>query len=168
MAESSTGLRPLKPAGDRFLVGIVAGAVLLALAAVVVVFVGRPVAGSSAAAADPGSPAGVVQAYAEAVREGDFDRAYTYLSRSAQSATSLAAYRQRYGFPGPAGSEARLVIQPIKVEADSAEVRVTVSRFYANPTPFSPSTSRNEVTVRLVREDGAWRIDQPIEPYWLR
>ena len=149
---------------DRFLLGIVAGAVLLAaLGIVAVIVVGRTPAPR---AADPASPVGVVQRYVEAIRNGDVDAAYGELSRSAQAGLSLDAARRRFQRQGTSASgEQRILIEPVTVDDDRAEVKVTVSRFSARADPFSSSTSHQDATVRLVREDGAWRINQPVGPY---
>ena len=59
----------------------------------------------------------------------------------------------------------RIVVEPVTQTETTADVKVTISRFYARSDPFSSSTYHNDTTVRLIREDGAWRISQPIEPY---
>jgi hypothetical protein len=146
---------------DRFLVGIVLGAVLLiALGIAVVLLAARAPARP---AADPASPAGVVQAYVEALRAGENDRARTYLSQSARDQLD------KQGFPRPyhPGSvpERRIVIEPAEVGPDRAHVKVTVSSSSARSEPFSSSTYHNEIDVRLVRESGQWRISTPIEPF---
>jgi len=154
------------PHRDRFLIGIVVGAVFLILFGVgAVLLMGRI---PRAATADLGSPEGVVQAYVEAVRAGEPDRAYELLSRAAQASLPRQDYRQRFprGQPSNRG-ESRVLIETKRAEADTAEVTVTVSRFTARSEPFSAGSSHRDVTVRLVREDGAWRIQQPPEPYSL-
>jgi hypothetical protein len=156
MAEQQTAAT----GSDRFLIGIVAGAILLIVVSVVVVLViGRP---RPAAPADPEGPAGVVQAYVEALRAGDVDRARTYLSRQARAASQA---RERSSYAPAVDDNVRIVVETVSADADTAEVKVTISRFYARSDPFSASTSHRDVTVRLVREDGAWRINQPLEPY---
>ena len=155
---------PRAPGVDRFLLGIVVGSIGLVLVGVAAVFfVGRP---RSAQPFDPNSPAGVVQAYVEAVRAGDRDRAYDLLSRSARADVQRDSYRQRFPTQSGSGdSNSRIVIEPISETGDAAEVKVTISRFAARSDPFSSGTYHRDMTVRLVREDGAWRINQPAEPY---
>lgn len=152
------------PAGpDRFLVGIVAGALgLVALAVAAAALAARAPAPPPP---DPASPAGVVQAYVEALRAGEADRAYAYLSTTARANVSLDEFRRRLYPPYTSDASAvRVLIAPTAVSADRAEVRVTISRFSARADPFSASTTHYDLTVRLVREDGAWRISQPLEP----
>lgn len=151
------------PGRDRFLLGIVAGSVVLILLGIAAVFVGgRPREGQRF---DPATPGGVVQAYLEAVRAGDRERAYGYLSRSARADWDRDQTRTRLSPTSDSSrTGTRLVIDPRSESADAAEVKVTISRFSTSSEPFSSSTSHRDVTFRLVREDGAWRIDQPNEP----
>jgi hypothetical protein len=146
---------------DRFLLAIVLGALALIASAVAIVLVlGR----TPASPPDPASPAGVVQAYVEALRAGDFDRARGYLSQSARAEID----RNREPFPRyyqPGGIERRVLIETVEVAEDHALVKVTISAFAARTEPFSSSTYHQEVNVRLVREGGQWRIAQPIEPF---
>lgn len=148
-------------APDRFLVGIVLGAVLLiALGIAAVLLAGRAPAPPPA---DPASPVGVVQAYVEAVRAGETERSRTYLSQSAREQIDKQNFPRPY-HPGTV-PERRIVIEPVEVGAERARVKVTVSSATARSEPFSTSTYHNEVDVRLVREDGQWRISTPIEPF---
>ena len=152
-----------RPSGgqDRFLLAIVAGTILLVLASIVVVFVfGRA---RTAPPPDPNSPAGVVHAYVEAARAGDVERARSHLSRTARAE---AESRDRQNAYRPSRDDnIRIVVETVSMTETTAEVKVTISRFYARSDPFSSSTSHYDTTVRLIREDGAWRISQPIEPY---
>ena len=149
---------------DRFLLGIVVGAVIL-----VVVGIGAVLLTSRTATArpvDPDSPVGVVQAYADAVRAGELDRAYSYLSRVAQEALPLDEYRRRSLRPFVGDTdEQRVLVEAVMVGTDTASVKVTISRFSARPSPFSAGTYHRDTTVYLVREDGGWRISRPVEPY---
>ena len=147
---------------DRFLLAIVLGALALIVAAVAIVLVlGRAPAPPPP---DPASPAGVVQAYVEALRAGDFDRARGYLSQSARAELD----RSRDAFPRYYQSDSvqrRILIELVEIEGDRARGRVTISSFSARTEPFSSSAYHREVEVRLVREGGQWRIAQPVEPF---
>jgi hypothetical protein len=149
------------PGQDRFLLAIVAGTILLVLVSIVVVFFfGRT---RTSAPPDPNSPAGVVHGYVEAVRAGEMERARGYLTRTARAE---AEARDRQSTYRPSRDDnVRIVVEPVTQTETAAEVKVTISRFYARSDPFSSSTSHDDTTVRLIREDGAWRISQPIEPY---
>jgi hypothetical protein len=160
--ESTTTQQPRSAGGpDRFLMAIVAGTILLVLASIAVVFMfGRT---EPSPPSDPNIPAGVVYAYVEAIRAGDMERARSYLTREAR-AQALARDRQDTYRPSR-DDNVRIVVETVTMTETTAEVKVTISRFYARSDPFSSSTSHYDVTVRLIREDGAWRISQPIEPY---
>src|SRR5438132_5897598 len=81
------------PPPDRFLLAIVLGALALIAAGIAVVLVlGR---GPAPPPPDPNSPVGVVQAYVEALRDGDVERARSYLSQSARAELD----RSRDAFP---------------------------------------------------------------------
>ena len=147
---------------DRFLIGIVVGALALIAAGIAVVLVlGR---GPAPPPPDPNSPVGVVQAYVEALRDGDVERARSYLSQSARAELD----RSRDAFPRYYQSDSvqqRILIELVEIEGDHARVRVTISSFSARTEPFSSSAYHREVDVRLVREGGQWRIAQPVEPF---
>jgi hypothetical protein len=149
---------------DRFLLAIVAGTVVLVAVAVLAVFLFARDS-RTVAPADPNSPAGVVQAYIEAVRAGDVERSRTYLTREARAQAEARDRQSTY--PQSRADNLRIVVETVSSTDSTAEVNVTLSRFYARSDPFSSGTSRYDLTVRLIREDGAWRMTQPIEPYSL-
>lgn len=149
------------PGRDRFLIGIVVGSIVLVIISVIAVFMlGRS---QPSAPVDPSSPAGVVQAYVEALRVGDLDEARTYLTASARAEAEARDRNNTYR-PTPQDN-VRIVVEQVSVSDTRAEVKVTTSRFYARSDPFSSSTSHRDITVHLLREDGAWRITQPLEAY---
>src|SRR5688572_15671799 len=149
------------PGQDRFLLAIVAGTILLVVVSVAVVFLfGRA---RTSSPPDPNIPAGVVHAYVEAVRAGEMERARSYLTRAARA---QAGSRDRQdSYRPPRDDNVRIVVETVSSSETAADVKVTTSRFYARSDPFSSSTSHYDVTVKLIREDGVWRISQPIEPY---
>jgi hypothetical protein len=156
---------PVNPAAgqDRFLLGIVVGTLLLVAIGVVVVFTfgrSRPVQ-----PADPNSPAGVVHAYVEAIRAGDVDKARSYLTRQAQVDFDS---RQRSSPLRPSPNDRmRIVVETVATTDTTAEVKVTISQFYANRDPFSSNTYHRDVIARLIREDGAWKLSVPPQAYEL-
>jgi hypothetical protein len=149
------------PGQDRFLLAIVAGTILLVVVSVVAVLLfGRA---RATPPPDPNSPAGVVYAYVDSVRAGEIEKARGYLTRAARAE---AEARDRQNTYRPSREDnVRIVVDTVAMSDTSAEVKVTISRFYARSDPFSSSTSHYDTTVRLVREDGAWRISQPVDPY---
>ncbi len=148
---------------DRFLLAIIVGAVALIVLGIVAVWAaGRT---PPPAPTDPDSAVGVVQAYVAALRAGDFERAETYLTRSARESLSREPSVRPLRPAQPPDTEQRAVIEPVQIGPETAEVRVTISTFTAHTEPFSTSTSHRKMTVHLIQEDGAWRISQPIAPY---
>lgn len=156
-----TDVSTARPGADRFLIGIVVGAVaLIVIGIAAVVLLGR----SAPPPPDPGSPVGVVQAYIEAVRSGEQEAARALLSQSARQ--QLDRNREVFPrYPGAPSVERRVLIQPVSQSADRAEVKVTITTFSARSDPFSSSTYSREIQVFLVREGADWRINQPIEPF---
>jgi hypothetical protein len=148
-----------KAAGpDRFLLGIVAGIVVLVVASIVVVLTIGP--SRAAQPADTATPVGVVQAYVEAVRAEDYTRAHSYLTQKTRTEVEERESKERYPYRPHIDDHVRILVGPAMVNGDTAEVPLTVSRFYARNEPFSTSTTHHDVTVRLVREYGEWRITQ--------
>src|SRR5687768_13895513 len=114
-----------RAAPDRFLIAMVVGAVLLMAAGVAsVALVGsRP----RVVASDPASPVGVVQAYAEAARAGDLQRAKEHLSRPAREELD----RTREGIKGgyvetSPDRQQRVLIEPLAEGPERADVKVTI------------------------------------------
>jgi hypothetical protein len=148
---------------DRFLIGIVAGALALIALGIIVAALG--VGRGPTVMLDPATPAGAVQSYIDALRTGDVDRAYGLLSKAAQASWSRDRYRESYPrYTPPSGVEQRLLIETIRTEPERAEVRVTISYFYPG-NPLFAGTPQREVDLYLVKEDGAWKVDRPVEPY---
>jgi hypothetical protein len=166
-AQNSSEARQPDPSSgqDRFLLAIVAGTILLVVASIAIVLVlGRP---RPAPPADPNSPAGVVHAYVDAVRSGDVQRARSYLTREARA--QIETRDRAYSYDGRASNEnVRIVVETVSATETTADVKVTISRFNARPDPFSSSTWHSDVMARLIREDGAWKISAPVDPYMFR
>ena len=168
-AHLSDMTRPATEPPDRFLFAIVLGALaLIALGIAAVLVTARAPAPPPP---DPTSPVGVVTAYIGTLRAGDAERARSFLSQSAREALD----RTRDQFPryvDSPTSDRRVLIEPVEITApadgpERAIVKVTISTFSARSEPFSANTYHHEVEVRLVKENGQWRIAQPIDPYQL-
>jgi hypothetical protein len=166
MSQQSASTAPSPPATsrrgpDRFLLAIVGGVILLIVVSIVVVFMTR--SPQPAPPADPASIVGVVQGYVEAARAGDREKARSYLTREARAQAESQTNRNLYE---PAyDSNVRIIVEATSETETTAEAKVTISRFYARSDPFSSNTSHRTVTVRLIREDGQWRITQPLASY---
>jgi hypothetical protein len=106
----------------------------------------------------PDSPEAAFQGYVQAVENGDPAAAYGYLSRRIQGQLSLDAYQREWGRPIlPRDRNSRLRIDRGERSGDRATLYLTIERHYGSGLSAGRSTSPEEV--RLVREDGAWKID---------
>ena len=156
---------PVRPAAgqDRFLLAIVAGTLLLVVIGVVVVFMfGRT---RAAPPTDPNSPSGIVHSYVEAVRAGDFDRARGFLTASARA--DFDRRTQNSSVRPSSNDRVRIVVETRSTTETTAQVGVTLSHFYIRSDPFSSNTSHRTLAASLIREDGVWKMSQPLLPYEL-
>jgi len=145
------------------LLAIVAGTLVLVVVSIAIVLVfgrSRP-----SPPADPNGPAGVVYGYIEAVRAGDAERARGYLARQARA--DFDDRNRQNPIRATPDDQVRIVVETSTATDTSSEVKVTISRFYARSDPFSSGTSHHDVMVRLVKEDGAWKISVPPLAYEL-
>jgi hypothetical protein len=143
---------------DRFTWAIVGGAVLLVVAAVTSVALLQ----SRSMPPDLSTPAGVVRAYYIAIDEGRPERAWDLLSSTARSGTTRDEFIRR-ATSFRTSSEARVSIDGVEIEGDTANVRL--GRTYGGGGLFDSGGSTTYVRVRLDREGGAWRITVPPDPY---
>jgi hypothetical protein len=143
---------------DRFTWGIAAGVVLLVIAGLVSVALLQ----RRAPPPDVSRPDGVVRAYVEAIDTGRPDRAWDLLAAAARTDVSREEFLRRAASLGQRPAS-RLAIERVDVEGDVA--RVEVSRTYTVGPIFGPAPVER-TTVRLIREQGQWRIEVPPEP-WL-
>jgi hypothetical protein len=143
---------------DRFTWGVVAAIAALVVAGLAAaVLLQRP-----GPPADLARPEGVVRAYEEAIGGGRPDQAWDLLAAPARADVTREEFLRRATLLArrPPG---RVAIGNVAVEGDVA--RVHLDQTYAGGTLFGPSPPVVRTTVRLVREDGQWRIEVPSEPY---
>ena len=148
------------PAPDRSLLVIGGGVVVLVVAAVITVAL---LGSRDAQPFPPDTPEGVVQRHLAAVEDEDHEAAWAYLSAAVQSDLSLDEYRRASRDYGSywAGSR-RVLFDRSEVDGDRARVWLTVEEYY-DGGPFSGTNAyRSPREIALVREDGEWRIDDPI------
>lgn len=140
----------------RSIVAIGAGViVLVALAIIVALVAGSP----EVEAFPPGSPEATLQAYLQAVEDGDAEQAYDYLSSRAQSQMSFTDFQRFIGFGG-IPRDARVRIDRTQVDDDRATLYLVIEHFSGSGIDFNRYSYEREV--RLVREDDAWKIDEPL------
>lgn len=147
-------------APDRSLLAIGCGVVILVVVAVIaVVFLGSRDAQPFAA----DTPEGVVQRHLAAVEDEDYETAWGYLSAAVQSDMMVEEYRRAardYGYYGSASR--RVLFDRSEVDGDRARVWLTVEEYYDGGPLSGANTYRSPREIALVREDGEWRIDDPL------
>jgi hypothetical protein len=127
---------------------LAAGAVVVAL----VIDVGEP------AVYPEDSPEGTVQRYIQALYDGDVDTAYDYLSERVQSDYSRSEFRDHLWWMSGNNVDRRIRIAEVDVDDDHATLTLAIEHFSGSGLDFNRYTYRTRV--RLVREDGEWKIDQ--------
>jgi len=148
----------------RFTWGIVIGVLGLVAVALGLAFLspGRDVA------PDLSTPEGVTLAYAIALQRGDLDQAWGLLAQSTQAQTTKDRFITRAEGIRGSYQRARLNVQDVRIEGDTARVDVVRSvpssggLFGLGSDSFSTTN-----TVRLIREGGQWRITTPPDPFLL-
>ena len=150
---------------DKFLIGIIIGAVLLVGVALAVAFM-RP----KPSYQPEDTPEGVAHNYLFALQQGDYQRAYGYLSPTLAgyptSADKFATDLDKYAWQLKdlnKGSVA-LAIESTHASDDRAEVSVKETRFYQGGL-FDSNEYSNTFQVTLHRQDGRWRITAS-DSYW--
>lgn len=147
-------------APDRSLLAIGGGvAVLVAAAVIAVVLLGSREGPTFSA----DTPEGVVQRHLAAVEEADYEGAWAYLSAAVRSDMPLDEYRRAardYGYYG--GQSRRVLFDRSEIDGDRARVWLTVEEYYDGGPFGGGDTYRSTREIGLVREEGEWRIDDPL------
>ena len=145
---------------------LIAGGILVLVAvsvAIVLLAGGRQ---AQVFAAD--SPQGTVQAYLQAWEEQDAAATWAFFSSDVQDEYSFDDYQRaaddyyRYNSPGD-GASRSVFIDGVDGSGDQVTVRLTVEEYYGDG--LNTSSYRSPRTVRLVREDGDWKLRDPL--IWL-
>jgi hypothetical protein len=148
--------------------GIVAAVcvLILLIAAAVILVVGRQPASFAA-----GSPEAELQAYLSAYGTGDLEGAYSYFSKDVQRSMSFAQFRMSAGeYRWQDDEDRRMLLDTSRTIApDRVALDITIE--YRSTSIFGTSRWTQPLTVRMVREDGSWRLDDPLigtepAPYW--
>lgn len=148
---------------DKFLIGIVAGIILLVVVSLAVVLLRSPE--NEAYIADD-TPAGVVHNYFLAVQRKEFEKAYGYLSDDLKSKPALDEFIREMDNAGR-GQEMALSIGDTRLGDVHTQVDVTITT-YRSGTLFDSSsyTSQNTVYLRAAGDGSQWKITQFPYPYW--
>lgn len=111
------------------------------------------------------SPEGTLQRYLVAYDDGDLDAAHAFFSADVRERMDAEAYQRAVDSFGhdPAHGGRSVLFDSTDGNDDRVDLHLIVEEFYGDG--FSGETYRSPRDIRLVREDGAWRIDQPL--VWL-
>ncbi len=119
----------------------------------------------------PGSPEAALVDYLDALENGDADRVYALLSRSAREEIERRekegvgySFRQEIRYARDSLRDARVRIIRVERRDDRARLTLAIDRFVSSSPGFPPFPSGDrysyERTVELVLEDGAWKVDE--------
>jgi len=143
---------------SRLLIGTTLALVVVAIAAVVVVLVGRP---SGAATYPAGSPEAAFQSYLAADEGADPAATYGAFSTRVRATWPYDEYLgARDMYSGWQQNERRVWIDRVERNGDLATLYLSVE--YASGSGIGASTWTDHREVRMMFEDGAWRVDQRI------
>lgn len=145
---------------DRFLLAILAGLIILAIIALVVVLSYQ----QSEQVFDSSSPEYVVQRYVLAIQAADWEQAYGFLA-DLEGKPTLAEFQRAWLSQGSYSNRASLRIGTSLVVDDEATVSLTVLNAYRGPFFFDRVDERPDAA-RLVRGEGGWGIAQMPWEFW--
>ncbi|MDQ2965084.1 MAG: hypothetical protein M3R57_04495 [Chloroflexota bacterium] len=155
--EQAAAPPPERPSRSRSII-VIGGAIsaLIVVAAAIIVVGSR---GPTVYPAD--SPEAAFQAYYAAYEIGDVEAAYGQFSSDVQGRISLHEYR-RMDAEGSwqRDQERRVVLERVDRSGDRTTLRVRAD--YFSPGGLGGNTWSSDYNIRLVREGGAWRIDDAL------
>jgi hypothetical protein len=143
---------------DRFLIGILAGIGILVVLSVALFFLRR----STLEYGPETSPDGVVRNYIVAVKKGDYDRAFAYLSTLDPKIDKLN-FRQSISTQAGEISSTGIEVGQMSIDGDHAIV--TISLIRGNGGLFG-DVYREQQSAELTQKDGAWKITSMPYPFW--
>ena len=104
------------------------------------------------------SPEGVVQRYVLALKDGDFQTAYTYLSNTAQASMPYSTWKPIP--PSPGNPTWQATIGKATIHGTAATVNVNVDKFYPS-SGLNSSSSSQTLVFQLIKQNDGWKINQP-------
>lgn len=146
---------------DRFLTAIFAGIVVLVLVSLVLFFARR----QQVTYGDDSTPAGALQNYLIALSQRDYARAYAYVAET-EGKPSLFDYQQSFmSYQADAIANTMIEVGKTTISPGEQSAGVEVTLISSSRGLFS-DTTRDHQMVKLVRENGAWKISDAPYPYW--
>ena len=146
---------------NRSLIYVALGIVVLAVITIAVVLLAGD---REATEFDADSPEAALQRYLVAYDGGDLDTAHAYFSADVRQRMDLDAYQRAVDSWGVGFEPDRSVLfDSTSGTGDRVELHLIVEEFAGDG--LSGETYRSPRDIRLVREGGEWRIDEPL--VWL-
>ena len=134
-------------------IGGVVGALVVAAVAVMALL------GSRGPASYPSdSPEAAFQAYLQAYAAGDLEAAHASFSQRIRSGTSSSGYLDDVSMYGRDDQARRVWIDSVDRSDGLATLHLTIEEFFSSG--LSSSSYRYETSVRMVLEDGSWKVDE--------
>ena len=148
---------------DKFLIGIVAGIVVLVVVALAVVIMRAP---QNEEYLDSDSPEAVVHNYFLAIQRKDYEKAYSYLADDLQSKPNLDEFI-RVVDNNARNQETSLSIGETRLGDAHTQVDVVLTTYRQGGIFDSNSyTSRETAFLRATNGGNTWKLTQFPYPFW--
>jgi hypothetical protein len=156
----SSGVMPKPPAGlSGSSATLLVGGAIVALIALATLVVAVP---KNPAVYEPGSPEAAFQAFYRAFEGGDVEGAYRLLGSSVTDQLTLIEYRRLDAEQGwQRDEDRRVVLLESDWTGETGLLRLRIDQF-SSGGGLGGDRYSHERTIRLVQEDGAWLIDEPL------
>ena len=142
---------------DRFLLIILGAIGLLAITAIVLLFIRR----DSQTDGPDDSPEGVLRNYVIALNQEDYETAYNYL-QDIETKPDYDQFREKLTSRKEQISQTAVKIISIDISGDEAKIKVALTR--EGTDPFEGGHSTNQ-TVLLVLQGDAWKLAKIPYPF---
>ena len=145
---------------DKFLIGIVAGIVILVGTGFAVMLL-RP----RPTYLPDNTPGGVANNYLLAVQRGEYERAYGYLSPDLPGYPSdPATFARQVGLGNGYNSTSSVEVTDVQETGERATVSFEETTFYEGGL-FGSDSYQSTFQMRLIRQAGQWRIEHS-DSFW--
>jgi hypothetical protein len=109
----------------------------------------------------PGSPEAAMQGYLAAWEEGELETAYGYFSDAIKTSVTLEEYQNAArDFEDFEPGDEAVYIDAVEGSGDRISLHLTIEHFYGDGP--GGETSRSTTSVRMVRQDDGWKIDEQL------
>jgi len=147
---------------DKFLLAILAGIVVLVVAAVIAVKVRAP---GSEQYLNQNTPAAVVHDYYLAIQRKDYEKAHSYLSDKLTNKPNLEQFIQTVGSAG-GNTESTLKIGEVRTSDQHTQVDVSITTYQVGSVFDSSRYTSPDTALLQANSAGEWKLLQFPYPYW--